>query len=201
VFYASVGTKDWFGDINIAAGRSDIEDESGTEIDAQADYKASNFALYLGGGKEMRSRSGRFFFTPKASLLLSDYYQNGYSEEIEPGVVRDVASYDRGSIISSLGAAVAMQKEYDSTILRPEARLRWLHEFNSDVEQIDFTLSEGLGGQYYSLMPATEEDVLEAGAGFSCMFHDQWSLVLDLDWRFGADYNAYSVSGRAVVEF
>ena len=149
----------------------------------------------------MRSRSGMFSFTPKASLLLSDYYQNAYTEQVSSSVARDVPAYGRSSIQSSLGAVVAMQKEYNITILRPEARLRWLHEFNSDVEQINFTLSEGMGGQYYSLMPAAEEDVLEVGAGLTCAFHDELSLALDLDWRIGEAYEAYSVSGRAIYEF
>jgi len=201
VVYASVGKQDWFGDISIAAGRSDIEDDSGTAFDAHADYKASNFALYLGGGKELRSRSGMFSLTPEASLLLSDYYQNAYTEGMGTGAGRDVDAFGRSSILSSLGASVAMQKEFDIMILRPEARLRWLHEFNSDAEHVDFTLHDGMGGQYYSQIPAAEENILEAGAGLTCKFHDELSLVFDLDWRFGEDYDAYAVSGRAVVEF
>lgn len=200
-FYASAGTKDWFGDVSLAVGRSNIEDDSGTAFGAHADYKASNFALYLGGGKEMRSRSGLLSLTPAASLLLSDYYQDAYTEEMAPGVARDVASYENSSVLSSLGATLAVQKEYDIMVLKPEARFRWLHEFSSDAEQINFSLSEGMGGQYYSQMPAAEEDILEVGTGLSCTFRDELSLVLDLDWRFGEDYDAYSVSGRAVFEF
>lgn len=58
----------------------------------------------------------------------------------------------------------------------------------------------GIECGYHSLMPAAE-DTLEAGAGFTCTFHDELSLVFDVDWRIGEEYNAYSVSGRAVVEF
>jgi T5SS/PEP-CTERM-associated repeat protein len=201
VFYASVGTKDWFGDISMAFGRSDIEDDSGTVFGADADYEANNFALYAGGGKEMRSPGGRFFFTPQASLLLSQYQQTSYTEKMSTGVAREVEAYDHNSVVSSLGAAVAMQQEYDTVTLRPEVRLRWLHEFEDDEEKLDFTLSEGMGGQFFSLMPGAEEDILEAGAGLSCGFDNAWALMLDLDWRFGEDYDAYSVSGRAVYEF
>jgi outer membrane autotransporter protein len=94
-----------------------------------------------------------------------------------------------------------MQQEYDTVTFRPEVRLRWLHEFKDDEEKLDFTLSQGMGGQYFSLMPGAEEDILEAGAGLSCGFDNAWALMLDVDWRFGEDYDAYSVSGRAVYEF
>ncbi|HSR87376.1 MAG TPA: autotransporter outer membrane beta-barrel domain-containing protein, partial [Pontiella sp.] len=201
VFYASVGTQDWFGDVSVAFGRSDIEDDSGTVFGSEADYDANNYALYVGGGKEMRSRSGMFFFTPQASLLMSQYQQNSYTEKMGTGVAREVDAYDYSSVVSSLGAAVAMQQDYENLTLRPELRLRWLHEFNDDEEKIDFTLLQGMGGEYFSLMPAAEEDILEAGAGLSCGFDNAWALMLDLDWRFGEDYDAYSVSGRAVYEF
>ena len=134
-------------------------------------------------------------------MLLSQYQQNSYTEKMSTGVVREVEAFDRSSVVSSLGAAVAMEQEFDNLILRPEARFRWLHEFNDDEEKLDSTLSEGLGGQYFSLMPAADEDILEVGAGLSCGFDTAWSLALDLDWRFGEDYDAYSVSGRAIYEF
>jgi len=198
VGYVSVGTEDWFGDINVAVGRSDIEDRSRTVFGNRADYNATDFAVYLGGGKELWSSCGRFCLTPEASVLMSDYYQQAYVEE---GMLpKEVSSYDRVSIVSGLGATVAMQQEYDTLILRPEARLRWLHEFNNDSESMDYSLAGGTAMHRLGMADA-EEDVIETGAGLTCQFDDQLSLGVDVDWRFGEDYDAYGVSGRLELQF
>lgn len=201
VVYASFGTEDWFGDVNLAYGRSSVEDRSGTVFGAEADYKASNYALYLGGGKEMQSRDGLFVFTPEASLLMSYYSQEDYTEEAGVGVVREVEWYEHHSAVSMLGATVAMQLEQGDLVFEPETYLRWMHEFNADEERLDFTLLNGLGGKYSSVMPAAEEDMLEAGAGLSCIFKNEATLSLGVSWRIGEDYDAYSVGARATAEF
>ena len=86
-------------------------------------------------------------------------------------------------------------------VVKPEARLNWLHEFNDDVEKADFSLLNGTGGRYHFYMPAALEDIVEAGLGISCRFHDEFELVFDVDGRWGDSYDAYSVSGRAIIEF
>jgi outer membrane autotransporter protein len=198
VGYVSLGTEDWFGDINVAVGRSDIEDRSGAAFGNRADYKATDLAVYLGGGKEMWSSCGRFCLTPEASVLMSDYYQQAYVEEgIRP---RKVSAYDRVSIVSGLGATVAMQQEFDTLILKPEARVRWLHEFNNDAQTVDYSLVGG-SGMYRFALPDAEENIIETGAGLTCQFDDQLSLGVDLDWRFGEDFDAYGISGRLELEF
>jgi outer membrane autotransporter protein len=200
VLFASWGTEDWFSDFNIGFGRSEIDQRSGTLFDSTAEYDARNYAFYFGGGKEMKLSDGRFLFTPKASMLWSYYAQEGYTDESTIAVTREVDPYDRDSFLSSLGASFAFQNEYDIMVVKPEARLFWLHEFNADVEQVDYTLSNG-GGQYHFLMPAPIEDVIEVGLGISCRFHDELDLVFDIDGRFGEDYSAYALSGRVVFEF
>ncbi len=198
VGYVSFGTGNWFGDINLAIGRSSIKDESGTMFGTHSDHKASNYALYLGGGREIRSRNGRVILTPEGSVLMSDYIQNAYTEG---GMLpREVHAYERTSIASSLGATLAVQQEFDIMILKPEVRAHWLHEFDTDTESASYSLVGGTGEYHYS-MPAAEENMLEAGAGLTAQFHDELSLGLDVDWRFGKDYDAYTVSGRMVYEF
>jgi hypothetical protein len=76
-----------------------------------------------------------------------------------------------------------------------------LHEFNSDVEKANYSLRNGMGGRYHYYMPEALEDVGEAGLGINCNFNDELGIGFDIDWRFGEDYSAYSVSGRAVLEF
>ena len=138
--------------------------------------------------------------TPKASMLWSYYYQEGYTEDTTMGVAREVDSYDRNSFLASIGAAVAFQQEYDTLILKPEARLYLLHELNADTDTVNYQLVNG-SGKYQFWMPAPEETVVETGLGLSGKFNDELELVLDVDWRFGQDYSAYAVSGRVAFEF
>jgi len=77
VLYGSVGTEDWFGDLNLSYGRSSIETRSGTTLGGAGSTDADHFAAYLGGGKEIRSTSDDgVMFTPEAALLIG-YYESG----------------------------------------------------------------------------------------------------------------------------
>ena len=116
-------------------------------------------------------------------------------------VAREVDSYDYTSVMSRLGASIAYPRTFRDMAIKPEARLYWLHEFNSDIEKANYSLRNGMGGRYHYYMPEAMEDVGEAGLGINCNFNDDFGLSFDIDWRFGEDYSAYSVSGRAVVEF
>ncbi|MDF7801031.1 autotransporter domain-containing protein [Pontiellaceae bacterium B1224] len=200
VFYLCSGTEDWFYDVNMGFGLSKIEQESGTAFANSADYDASNFALQIGGGKEI-AINRRWAFTPKASALWSYYYQKDYTETSSQGVARNVDAYVRNDLLSTLGAAVSWQKQFKTMAIKPEARLYWLHQFNDDEGQIDYELVNGMGGQYYFLMAPPEADVLEAGLGLTCILNDDLQFVIDVDGRFGEDYSAYALSGRAVIEF
>jgi T5SS/PEP-CTERM-associated repeat protein len=199
VLYANAGTKDWFSHANVAVGFGSVDQRSGTIFGNTADFNTGNFATYLEGGRQVKVNR-HLSVTPKASMLWSYYYQEGYTEKSNLGVEREVDSYGRNSFLSSLGTAVAYQQEYDTLILKPEARLYWLHEFNSDIEKVDYQLVNG-SGEYHFWMPAPEEDVIETGLGISGKFNDELELVLDIDWRFGQDYSAYAVSGRVAFEF
>ena len=199
VLYANVGTKAWFSHASAAVGLGSVEQRSGTAFGNSADFDVGNFAAYLEGGRQvMVNRS--LSVTPKASMLWSYYYQEGYTEDTTMGVAREVDSYDRNSFLASIGAAVAFQQEYDTLILKPEARLYLLHELNADTDTVNYQLVNG-SGKYQFWMPAPEETVVETGLGLSGKFNDELELVLDVDWRFGQDYSAYAVSGRVAFEF
>ncbi len=199
--YLSMGTDAWYGDMAIAIGRSSIEDMSGSTFGSHADYDATSYALQLNGGNEWRLLNGLLYVTPQASMLLSYYRQEDYTESSGGGVERDVASYERFSAVAGIGAAVAVEKHLENTVVRPEVRYRWLHELNTGTETANFSLVGGQGGQYEFQMPGAEENLLEIGTGLSCSFNDELTLAVDLDWRAGHDYEAHTISGRMVYEF
>lgn len=200
VVYLNWGTESWFTDANLGFGRSKVEQDSGTDFGNESDFHANNFATYIGGGKEIRLNRC-WTFVPKASVLWSYYYQEGFTDESTMGVERVVEPYERNSLLSSLGGKVTWQKEYDTVVWKPEARLYWLHEFLAEDDRVDYTLNGGMGGEYSFMMPAPEQDVLEAGLGISALLNDDMQLVFDVDGRVGEDYSAYAISGRAIFMF
>ncbi|MCF7848392.1 MAG: autotransporter domain-containing protein [Kiritimatiellales bacterium] len=200
IIYGSFGSVDWFGDLNLSYGRSHIETRSGTIFAAKGDFDADNYALYAGGGKELRLSDGDFLFTPEAALLISYYDQEGYREK-SLFVARDVDSYDRWSYQSRLGAALALEKQAGSVVLKPEVRAYWLHEFNADPDRVGYSLIGGTGGRYILGMQAPSENVFEAGAALRALFSDRLEIALAVDGQFSDDYEAITVSGRAAFGF
>jgi outer membrane autotransporter protein len=200
MLYLGSGTVDWFGDFNMAFGRSKVELESGSAFGNTAEFDASTFAVYFGGGKEMAIKRC-LTVTPKASMLWNYYYQPSYVEESSDSLAREVDMFERNSLLSTLGVSVAWQSEFESAMLKPELRLNWLHEFNSDSEQVGYTIVDGRGGEFHYEMPGAVSDVAEVGAGIACRFDDQLELAFDIDGRLGKDYSAYAISSRVVFEF
>jgi T5SS/PEP-CTERM-associated repeat protein len=198
VGYMSMRDEAWFGDVSLAIGRSSIEDESGSVFSNSADYNAANIAFYCGVGRDVCLSKGGFMLTPEASILLSGYLQDSYTEE---GVLaRSVSAYERVGAQSGLGATLSWRQEDRGLMFCPEIGVRWLHEFNADADTIDYSLAGGT--QDYAFATAgTDEDLLETGIGLSCLLNDLCSLELNADWVFGVDYDAHAVSGRMIFEF
>uniref|UniRef100_UPI003568CF19 autotransporter domain-containing protein n=1 Tax=Pontiella sp. TaxID=2837462 RepID=UPI003568CF19 len=200
MLYLGRGTVDWFGDFNMAFGRSKVELESGSAFGNTAEFDASTFSVYFGGGKAM-AINRRLTVTPTASMLWNYYYQPSYIEESPDSLAREVDMFERNSLLASLGASLAWQQEFESATLKPELRLSWLHEFNSEAEEVGYTIVDGRGGRFHYEMPGAVSDVAQIGAGIGCRFDDQLELAFDIDGRVGKDYTAYAISGRIVFEF
>ncbi|MBN2162721.1 MAG: autotransporter domain-containing protein, partial [Pontiellaceae bacterium] len=196
--YVSYSSGAWFADAQLALGVSSVEDQSGSVFGNTAEYDAVNAALYLGGGRELCSSCGHWILTPEASLLLSEYMQEEYTERgMVPRIVDD---YERFSIRSGLGATLAFLQNVDCILLKPSVHTRWIHEFNADSDTIDYSLAAG-SDVYQFEVAATEEDLLETGAGVSCTFNAGLTIGVYVDWLFGEDYDAYKASGRLMYEF
>jgi outer membrane autotransporter protein len=199
MLYASVGTADWFGDLNLSYGRSDVETRSGTVFDASGDFNADSFGLYVGGGKEIRFSRNRFMVTPEAAFIVGWYDQESYSES-SSFTAMEVDAYDRWSYQTRLGAALGMEYLSGSVLIKPEVRGYWLHEFEDDPERIGYSLVGGTGRYVFSVQ-SPDEDVFEVGAGLSATFRERLELVFDVDGQFADAYEAVTVGARAMYQF
>lgn len=205
IFYASVGTVSWFGDLNLGYGHSKIEDQSGTLFNTSAEYDADQLGFYLGGGKEMVFQDDRLFITPSAAMSGAYYVQGGYTERSSTAVPRRVDDYDYLSYRSELGLKTVYTYELKRSVFMPEVHVNWLHEFNADEERINYSLVGGTG-QYSFGMVAPVEDLYEVGAVLSWWkskartdkLHE-WAL--GLDGRFGDGYTETTASVRFFSRF
>jgi outer membrane autotransporter protein len=204
MLYSSWGTSSWFADASLAYGLGSVKNNSGTVFDTSAEFDSSQFAYYLGGGKELVFNEDRVFVTPSAGLMGGWYMQDSYTESSSTAVAKNVDAYNHWSLNSEIGAKVAFHKDFMRSVLMPEVHANWIHQFNADEEQVGYSLAGGTG-QYSFGMAAPVSDLLELGIGLSLWTDSKGGSVyewgLGFDSRFGDGYSASALNARLVVEF
>ncbi len=204
ILYGSWGTSSWFADGNLALGFGSVENESGTDFDVSADFDASEFGFYFGGGKEMLFKEDMLFITPTAAILGGKWSQDGYTDESSNSVKKRVDDYSRWSFKSDIGVEAVFRMEGRSAVLMPEVHANWIHEFNSDEESIGYSLV-GSGGSYDYTMAAPVSDLFELGTAVSLWTQNRkgriYEIALGYDARFGSGYLANILNARVNIEF
>jgi hypothetical protein len=201
LLYASFGTEDWFGDLIVSYGSSDIDNESGTAFDVSSSVDASQTALYLGVGKEFQDPDGSgALLRPLFGLQLSQYDQDAYEEKSSNAVAKDVDAYDRWSYQSIFGATMILPSKGKKTDIETQLRAFWLHEFNDDEEKIDYTLiGSDQAGQF--ILRSPESDVGQFGIGLVAKWDNGLQLRGDLDAQVSSDFYSTTLSGALLYEF
>ncbi|MDZ8119402.1 autotransporter outer membrane beta-barrel domain-containing protein [Pontiella agarivorans] len=204
ILYGSYGSKAWFADASLAYGMGSVENNSGTDFDSEADFDASQFGFYLGGGKELVYRQDTVFVTPTLGLSGGNWMQDGYKEKSSGSVVKKVDDYNRWNFKSELGVETVFRKELRNSVLMPEVHVKWLHEFNSDEENLGYTLDGGTGSYSFGMVsPAS--DLFELGAALSLWTENKrgtvYEYAIGLDGRFGSGYMANILNARVNIEF
>ncbi|MEI6890774.1 MAG: autotransporter domain-containing protein, partial [Pontiella sp.] len=204
MLYSSWGSSAWFLDGSLAFGMGSVENETGTQFDTSAEFDANQLAFYLGGGKELLYLDDRLIVTPSAGILGGLYMQEGYTEQADNAIARKVDDYNRFSFRSEFGVQAIFHKHLKKFVLMPETHVNWLHEFNDDEDQVDFSLVGGTGSYSFG-MQAPVSDILEVGVGLSLWAESRNNVVyewaLGFDSRFGDGYSANAINARLVVEF
>jgi T5SS/PEP-CTERM-associated repeat protein len=196
--YASAGVRRWYVDMSLSYGRSSIDTYSGTGLGTTAGFNANDVAGYIGVGRQARHM--RWSVTPQAAVIAGYYAQDSYSESSVLAVPTAVDAYDRWSVQSSLGLAIAYEQPFKHLVVKPELRVAWLHEFNTDEQDVNYQLIGGTAGNTFSVR-SPDEDVVELGASLELLFADRLKLSMDLESQLSEFYEGYTVSGRIAFEF
>ncbi len=195
--YGSVAGEEWFFDGGLIFGRSSIDQDLNDVFDTTASYDAKNIAVRLGVGREM---VGQYFIvTPQVGVLANYYDQDAYTEE-STTTPRDVDGFDELYIQSSVGGNVGMYMSWGDLTVRSEVRAHWLHEFNADEEDVNYTMA-GNPQQLIMTMQAREEDVIRIGAGVAVQLSEYLELRMDANAGSSGDYNQFDLSGTLRYQF
>ena len=208
--YAGATSGKGFLDFNINYAFNEIETEGSAVTGSyEADYDASTFSMYLGGGWGFSTFNDSVLITPEASLLTTYYTRDSYTERTtttDPWSDLAWDSYDQWSYLSSLGATFSSIHQFESfnfeMELQPEIRAHWLHEFNADMDKDSYIMGNEMTPIGVAIQ-GREEDLVRVGAGirFSQWDSETLEFGLDIDGVFGKDYDAYIISGKLLHRF
>jgi outer membrane autotransporter protein len=196
--YTTVAGESWFFDSSLVCGLSSIDQDLGNVFDTTASYDAQNVALYVGVGHET---VGQYLvITPQAGLLANYYRQDGYTEESDNSIAREVSGYDALYLQSLLGCSIGLYMTVGEVTVRPDFRVRWLHEFNADEEDVDCNLI-GSTVPMVMTMQSREADVLQFGAGFAVKLSEALECRMDLDLNTFGGGTRYDIGGKLIYQF
>jgi hypothetical protein len=200
LFYASYGTKDWYGDIVLSYGKTDMDNTSGTAFDVTSNVEASQTAFFIGGGKEIQDTESDALLHPLIGLQISLYDQDAYTEQSTTAVAKDVAAYDRWSYQSILGASILIPTAGKTVDHETELRAFWMHEFNEDEEIVDYTLvGSSQPGQF--MLRSPDQNVVQLGIGYLASWKNGLKLRADLDGQISETFYSATISGALLYEF
>ncbi len=200
ILYANYGTKDWFGDLALSYGLTDMDNTSGTDFDVTSSVEASQSMFYIGGGYQFEDEPSGALLRPLLGLQVSQFDQDAYAEESSNALAKDVDAYDRWSYQSTFGASLIFPKEGQKVDMELQLRTYWLHEFNGDEENVGYTLIDsGLPGQFVLRSP--DQNIVQLGTGFVTNWKTGWQLRADIDVLLGGTYTSTTISGALLYEF
>jgi len=196
--YAAVRLNDVDVDLIGSYGSSSVESGSGTIFGSEAEMDASTMVFYIGASEE--AVSGPVTVTPMFALQMANYSQDGYDEVSTNAIGRSVDSYDHLSCKSILGATVGWVRTMESFDFISRVKMGWQHEFNADVEILDYTLIDGTNPHYFTIQ-APAKDVFDLGASVGALFGGNLEVSLGLDGRYSKEFTAISYNGKIQYSF
>ena len=196
--YGTVRMKSFDLDLIGSYGASSVESESGTVFGSDAEMDASTMVFYIGASEE--ASAGSYTFTPLVAFQAANYSQDAYDEVSTNAIGRAVESYDRWSFKSILGADIASVKTLQRFDLITRVKASWQHEFNADIDTLNYSLIDGSDPHYFTIQ-APVEDAFDLGVSIGALFGERFEVSLGLDGRYSKEFTAISYNGKIQYSF
>ena len=205
VLYSSYVDGPWYADGIVSYGGNQYETQRGVAFGgfnriAVGDYDGDEIAGYLEGGRSFDLRGG--LIQPYLALQIIRLSRDGFTETGAGALNLVVADEDVNSVQGSLG--VRMAKEYKTkggTVLVPEGRLRWTHEFSSDDYLVNARFAGSPAGSYVVKGDRPDRDRLALGLGLTAKLQKNLDLFLDYDADISGDMFANAVTAGIIYRW
>jgi len=113
-----------------------------------------------------------------------------------------IGSQHTESIVSAVGIKASYDWKIGTTIIRPELRLEWEHEYGDTDTTIAAGLAAAPGHAVSLASPTIGRDDLHLGAGLAVVFNERFTAYAYYDGQFfRTNYDASTVTGGLRVSF
>jgi outer membrane autotransporter protein len=159
---------------------------------ATGDHRGHDVAAYLEGGTQAQVRG--LWVRPLVSLFALCHNQKGFSEQGADSIDLDVDSQRAWSIKGALGLSVTREFGHKETVLyRPEASLRWVHEFGDNRYDVTARFADVPAGAFTVRSDEMSRDSALIGLGLTAFCDTDTQLVLFYDASLSQDYVAHAL--------
>jgi len=144
---------------------------------------------------------GGLTFGPTSRFQYSYESTNGFTETGSLAPLT-VGSQHSESIVSAFGMKASYDWKIGTTIIRPELRLEWEHEYGDTATSVGGQLASGAGTAFSVTGPQIGRDDLHVGAGFAVVFSERVSAYAYYDGQFfRTNYDSSTVTGGFRLSF
>lgn len=205
--YATVFTGGFYADLVANAGWNNYDTfRVGLEGDERGSTDGAEFNALVGGGYDWKA--GCWTLGPFASFQYTYVEIDSFTEGGASLAPLHYPDQDEDAARSTLGLKIAYEARQGNTILRPEVRVAWQHEFNDTAYAIDWSFSPELVGSDAHLCsvfgPKTGEDSALLDAGFSLIFGRCHNLAAYVYYNGNLgreNYDRHAATGGLRVSF
>jgi len=134
-------------------------------------------------------------FGPTSRFQYSYQSTGGFTETGSLAPL-NVGSQHTESIVSAFGMKASYDWKIGTTIIRPELRLEWEHEYGDVATTVAGDLASGAGNGFTVTGPEIGRDSMHLGAGLAVVFSDRLSAYVYYDGEFfRTNYDSSTVTG------
>lgn len=167
---------------------------------AHSEHDACQFIGYLGTGYDFTYE--KWTFGPTMWMQYSHLAEDGYTEENAGALNLRIDAMDTDSFITGLGGHVGTEVMWDWLRLRPDLRVEWLHEFESDPRTVSADFGEP-GGKFRVTGPGVQEDAFRIGLHLDADWTDEVTTFMDysLTQDCGDGLTSHTLWGGMKIRF
>jgi outer membrane autotransporter protein len=167
---------------------------------AQGDTDGHQATATLGAGYDFKV--GRWTFQPEVGTQLTYLSVDPYAETGAGALNLRFQQQDAYSLRTHVGGAIRYEAKVFKTLVVPELRGAWHHEFLDNSRGVNIGFNEAALGSFQAKTNTPERDFALLGAGVTTYFSELVSAYLNYDTQVGQDsFLAHGVNGGVRFEF